>query len=328
MTVYTNYNNVPLALAVWLAADHGYDLKRSSHVVSATSLMKPLKSLILGSRVAEMPSEDIRVDLSSLIPSRLGTAVHAAVEVAWMHNREQALHELGYPDSVIEKIRINPDTPGDPRFDIYLEQRTSKAVGNWVVSGKFDLVENGRVKDVKTTKVYNWVKGSNDEKYKLQGSIYRWLNPDIITDDFIDVLMLFTDWSPLKVKADPDYPSQNILTRTLPLLSIAETERWIINQIAKIEASWDLHQNDLPDCTPSELWMNPAKFAYYRNPKSAKAFRVLDTAQEANALKAQENYPGSKIVARMAEPKFCKFCNGRPICLQAEGYVQAGILKR
>jgi len=327
MTVYTNHNNVPLVLAVWLAADHGYDLTRSSHVVSATSLMKPLKSLILENRVAEMPTEDARVDLSTLIPARLGTAVHAAVEIAWLHNRDQALRELGYPETVIEKIRINPDTPEDPRFDIYLEQRTSKAVGKWVISGKFDLVENGRVKDVKTTKVYNWIKGSNDDKYQLQGSIYRWLNPDIITDDFIDVLMIFTDWNPLKVKADPNYPKSNILTRTLPLLSIPETERWILGRLAKIEAAWDLHQDAMPDCTPSELWMEPQKFAYYRDPKSAKAYRVFDTPQEANALKAQENRPGSKIVARTSEPKFCRFCNGRLICLQAERYVTQGILQ-
>jgi hypothetical protein len=114
--------------------------------------------------------------------------------------------ELGIPQHVIDKIRVNPDTPGDdPRFDVYLEQRSKKTVGKWTISGKFDFVHEGRVKDIKTTKTYNWIKGSNDEKYMIQGSIYRWLNPEIITDDFVDIMMIFTDWS-LSTKPWPTSP--------------------------------------------------------------------------------------------------------------------------
>jgi hypothetical protein len=325
---YTNYNNIPLVLAVWLAADHGYDLNRGAHVVSATSLMKPTKSLILGNRVAEAVDQDHRIDVSDLLPARLGTAVHTAAEVAWLYSRDKALEDLGFPAKVIEKIRLNPDHPGeDPQFDIYLEQRTSRAIGKWIVSGKFDFVENGRVKDIKTTKVYNWIMGSNDEKYRIQGSIYRWLNPEIITDDFVDILMIFTDWTPLKAKVDPEYPKRNILVRTLPLMSLEETERWITNRLAEIERYENAHQKDMPECTPAELWMDPPKYAYYKDPKSAKATRVYDTPQEANAHRAKDGIPGSKVVARTSEPKFCKYCEGRTICLQAERYIAEGLLK-
>jgi hypothetical protein len=324
---YTNYNNIPLVLAVWLAANDGYDLQRSSHVVSATSLMKPTKSLILGNRVHTSETEDHIVDVSDLVPSRLGTAVHTAAEVAWLYSRDNALKELGFPEKVIEKIKLNPDTPSeDPQFDIYLEQRTAKAVGKWVVSGKFDFVENGRVKDIKTTKTYNWIKGSNDEKYSIQGSIYRWLNPEIITDDFVDILMIFTDWSPLKAKVDKDYPKSNILVRTLPLMSLQETERWVRNRLTELERYENAHQNDMPACTPKELWMDAPQYAYYKDPKAQRATKLYDTPQEANAHKARDGVPGSKVVERTAEPKFCRYCEGRTICLQAEGYVAAGLL--
>jgi len=325
---YTNNNNVPLVLAVWLAANDGYDLKRSSHVISATSLMKPTKSLILGNRVQADVNEEHIVDVSDLVPARLGTAVHTAAEVSWLYSAPKALLELGYPQQVIDKIRLNPDTPGnDPQFDIYFEQRSNKAIGKWVISGKFDFVENGRVKDIKTTKVYNWIMGSNDEKYRIQGSIYRWLNPEIITDDFIDILMIFTDWSPLKARIDKDYPKNNILVRTLPLMSLVETERWIRNRLEEIEKYENAHQDDMPECTPKELWMDPPTYAYYKDPKAAKATKLFDTAHEANAHKAKEGIPGSKIIERKSEPKFCRYCEGRSICLQAEGYIAAGLLK-
>ena len=325
---YTNYNNIPMVLAVWLAANDGYDLKRSDNVVSATSLMKPTKSLILGNRVHASETEEQVVDVSDLVPSRLGTAVHTAAEVAWLYSRDNALTALGYPQQVIDKIRLNPDEPGeDPQFDIYLEQRSNKAIGKWVISGKFDFVENGRVKDIKTTKTYNWIKGSNDEKYRIQGSIYRWLNPEIITDDYVDILMIFTDWSPLKAKVDKDYPKANIMVRTLPLMSIEETERWIKNRLAEIERHWDDHQDAMPACTPEELWMDPPKFAYYKSPKAQRATKLYDTPQEANAHKARDGIPGSKVVERKSEPKFCKYCEGRQICLQAQNYIAEGLLK-
>lgn len=325
---YTNYTNIPLVLAVWLAANDGYDLKRSANVVSATSLMKPIKSLILGNRVHESETEERVVDVSDLVASRLGTAVHTAAEVAWLYSRDFALRELGYPDKVIDKIRLNPTEPGEnPQLDIYLEQRANKAIGKWVVSGKFDFVEDGRVKDIKTTKTYNWIKGSNDEKYAIQGSIYRWLNPEIITDDYVDILMVFTDWSPLKAQIDKAYPQANILVRTLPLRSIAETERWIISRLAELELNWDSHQDRMPACTPEEIWMDPAKYAYYKNPKSQRATKLYDTPQEANAHKARDGVPGSKVVERKSEPKYCKYCEGRQICLQAEGYIADGLLK-
>ena len=325
---YTNHNNVPLVLAVWLAANDGYDLKKSSHVVSATALMKPTKSLILGTRVHLCDTEEHVVDVSDLVPSRLGTAVHVAAESAWLYSRDKALKSLGFPDKVIDQIRLNPDKPSeDPQFDIYLEQRANKAIGKWIVSGKFDFVENGRVKDIKTTKTYNWIKGSNDDKYRIQGSIYRWLNPDIITDDFVDILMVFTDWSPMKVLADKNYPKSNILVRTLPLMSLQETERWIRNRLAELEMYESAHQDQMPTCTPEELWMDPPKFAYYKNPSSNRATKLFDTAQEANAFKAKEGISTAKIVERTSEPKYCRYCEGRSICLQAEGYEAAGLFK-
>jgi hypothetical protein len=317
-----------LELAVWLAANDGYDLAPKDNVISATSLMKPTRSLILGRQVRDDASMEHTVDLSDLVAARLGTAVHTAAEVSWLYSREAGLKNLGVPQKVIDQVRINPDTPSDdPELDVYMEQRSSKVVGKWIISGKFDFVRNGRVKDIKTTGVYNWIHGGNDQKYIIQESVYRWLNPDIITDDFCDILMIFTDWSPLKAMADKDYPKRRIMVRTLPLMSLEETERYIKGRLALIEKYQDVNQSQMPLCTPDELWQKPAKWAYYKNPKAARATKLCNSPQEANALKARDGVPGSRVVERPAEPKFCKYCDGRKICLQAEGFIASGLLK-
>ena len=61
MPQYTNVSNVPLSMAVFLATD-SYDYMDEPNYLSATALIKPLRQLILASRVNE---EDTSTDLLS-----------------------------------------------------------------------------------------------------------------------------------------------------------------------------------------------------------------------------------------------------------------------
>ena len=193
--MYTNFTNIPFPLAVWLAANDSYDLKPHPLTISATSFLQSTKSLVLGQQLAAK-GQSTTVDIADLIPAAVGSAVHSGAENSWINSRVQGMKSLGMVDHIIRRIKLHPDKPSvDPMLDVYIERRSNRKIGKWTVSGKFDFVHECRVKDIKTTKVYNWIKGSNDEKYRIQGSIYRWLNPTIITDDFIDIMMIFTDWS-------------------------------------------------------------------------------------------------------------------------------------
>jgi hypothetical protein len=325
--MYTNYSDIPLPLAVWLASDRGYDLKPNANTVSATTLMQPTRSVILTQRVMQ---EQQSIDVADLVQAKVGTAVHEAVEDAWLYGREKAMRLLNIPNEVISKIALNPERKWDGDDDIiciYMEQRTNKEIDGWVVSGKFDIVWENRVCDIKTTKTYNWIKGSNDEKYALQGSIYRWLNPEIIKDDFIDIYMIFTDWSPLKAQADKTYPPKRVIVRRLPLLSIEETESWIRGRLAELTRYKDADQADLPACTPEELWMDPPKWAYYKDKtKTTRATKLFDTAAEAHARLQQDGAKGL-VTKREMEPTFCRYCSARPVCTQAEQYIAQGLLK-
>ena len=333
---YTNYGDVPLPLAVWLAADRGYDLKYDPYTISATTLQKPVRSVVLSRRIQEKQAHGT-IDVSDIVQAKLGTAVHTAIEDAWIYARDLGLQRLGTPQHIIDRIRVNPEVEelSEDILPLFMEVRSTREIlgadigldRNWKISGKFDMVWLGRVRDTKTTKVYNWIAGSNDENYVLQGSIYRWLNPEIITDDFIDVDMLFTDWSPLKAQVDKSYPPKRIMTKTLPLLSIEETDAYVRSRLLEIARYVDVPEEQLPQCTPQELWMDPPKWAFYKDKtKLARATKLFDNSAEAHAANAAVGGTGL-VTKREMEPKFCNYCPGRQACSQAAGYIEAGILK-
>jgi len=326
--MFTNNSDIPLTFAVWLAADHGYDLNYDPKVFSATDLLKPIRSLILSRKIKEESLQKESVDIAEVAAARLGTAVHTALEYAWTHHLEEALEALDYPPSMRERVKINPDpATADPTdLNVYIEQRSQKEVNGYTISGKFDFVILGRVRDAKTTKTYTWINGSNNHKYMMQGSIYRWLNPDIITDDLMSIDYAFTDWSPLQAQANKDYPPQRILSKELELLPIEVVDSFVqdkLRQIEDLQSKTD--QNDLPLCTPDELWQDPARWAFYKNPQNKKATKLYDSAAEAYAANSAIGNTGV-VVERKATPKFCTYCDASSICLQADAFRSEGLL--
>src|SRR4030095_8026407 len=192
MQRYANVSEVPLALAVFLASDT-YDYNDDPYTISATTLLKPLRQNILPSRIP--PGEGL-VNLADMMKNRMGSAIHDGVEKAWVTNHKPAMTALGYPEKVIDRIRINPNPiqqQEDGIIPIYLEQRLKRKLGKWTITGKFDFVGEGRVQDVKSTTVFTYKNQVNAAKYTQQGSIYRWLDPVIITQDEMDILYIFTD---------------------------------------------------------------------------------------------------------------------------------------
>jgi hypothetical protein len=79
---YANVSEVPLALAVFLATDT-YDHDDDPLTISATTLLKPLRQIILPTRI---PAGEGLVNLADMMNSRMGTAIHDGIEKAWVHN--------------------------------------------------------------------------------------------------------------------------------------------------------------------------------------------------------------------------------------------------
>lgn len=328
MRRYTNNAGVPLSLAVYLATDN-YDYNKAEKTISVTTLLKPLKQLVLAHRV---PQNLALIEVSALVQSRMGSAIHDAIERSWINSPAKALLALGYPQKVIERIRVNPE-PGtlqEGDIPVYLERRSSKVIGGWTVTGKFDFVGEGRLEDFKTTSVFTWMNNTKDDDYIMQGSIYRWLNQDIITQDRMAIQFLFTDWSTAQARANPKYPQKRTEEKTYGLKSIQEIEQFILMKLRLIEQYWDAPEEQIPNCTDEELWRSEPVFKYYKNAENAKkpggrSTKNFDDKQDAYLRKAQDGNTGI-VVEMPGKAVACKYCASFPVCKQAQALIASGDL--
>lgn len=321
MPAYTNNSNIPLSVAVWLAHDT-YDHDNRENHISATSLLKPIRQLVLTKRV----DKSVNVpDVAALIPSRTGTAVHDGLENAWVNNYKQGLSNLGIPDRVIDKVKVNP-APEDLTEDtipVYLELRSEKEIDGFIISGKFDFVGEGRVEDLKNTSVYTYINKTNDDKYIMQGSIYRWLNPDIITRDEMAIQFIFKDWQATRTK-EPKYPNASTLEYRLPLKTVAATESFIRGKIADIKKYIDTDEADIPECSDKDLWRKADVWKYYKNPeKMIRSTKNFDTQMAADL---EASLKGGVVVKKGGDVTACKYCDAFPVCKQKDRLIASGEL--
>lgn len=325
----TNLKRIPLELAVWVAFNE-YDFIPEVNTVSATGLLKPVRQIILPQRLTG--SNSIILDIENLIPSALGTAFHSAIQRAWEHgNHKKALKELGYPEDVINRILVNP-TPEElaavPKaVPVYVEIRSSRTINvmgtDILVSGKFDMVCDGRITDTKSTTVFSWTKGNKWNDYIIQMSIYRWLNPDKVTKDVGRINFIFTDWSKLDARRNSNYPKSRFESKELSLMTLEETEAWIRNKISLLMMYRNLPENELPRCTDEDLWITPSTFKYYKKLSSAeagkKSTRNFDTMSEAQEFMDEQGGIGI-IKEKKGTPKRCGYCSAFNICTQKDEY--------
>ena len=316
--------NIPLPLAVFLATDD-YDYDPTA--ISATALMRPIRQLVLTKRVNP---EDNPIDIAGLVSSRMGSAIHAAIEKAWL-NPKQALKALGMPTKLADNVMINPSKPmlelNPNAIPVYMEQRAYKQVGKYKVSGKFDFVAEGRVQDFKSTSVWGYLNQTNVVKYSLQGSLYRWLNPDIIHKDDMVVNYIFTDWSAADAKQKPEYPQARVLTQRIPLISVEETQAYVEAKLKQIEKYQDAKESEIPYCTDEDLWRKETVWKYYKHKDKTdgRSTKNFDNSADAYARLADDGYSGI-VVEVKGQVVACRYCNAFSVCTQKDNYLLSGDL--
>lgn len=314
-----NTHNIPLALAVWLATDN-YAYGKDVYDISATNLLRSPRYIIGSKRLAfpevfpphlqkEVALKEI--DIIDKAPARFGTAIHSSVEQAWLGNYKKALKTLGYSEASIEKFEINPIEPVEGSIPVYLENRISKEFEvngiKFNVTGQYDLVINGRSHSIKTTSSYSYTSGCNDENYILQESIYRLLNPEIITDDIFTVNFVITDFVKYS-KHNENYPPAKVCSKNFRLLSLQETQNFIRNKLKQVVTYWDYPLNQIPCCTDSQLYRSNPTYKYYMSGNTnGRATKVFNTLEEARAYQFNKNGVGT-IVKHLGNPFYCDFC--------------------
>lgn len=324
----TNNYQVDLPIAVWLLQNgynSGADEAPPGELLSVTTLMKPTRRLILERQV---DYEKESIDVSELVSSRTGHAFHDSIERAWAEgNWQHAMHRLGYPDSIIDRVRINPD-PSDVADDdiaIFLEQRGFKEIGGIVLTGQLDFSINGAYRDVKSTSTFAYMSGTKDEDYILQGSMYRYIMPEMIWQDTMRIEFIFTDWAKFRAKADPNYPQVKVAHKEFPLMSIEDTEQWILDKLDDIKknARYAKDQSKLVRCTDKELWRAKDEYKYFANEdtfkKGGRATKRFDSLADAENHRASKGGKGI-VVTVPGEVKACEYCPAFPVCEQRKEY--------
>lgn len=318
----TNKNNLNLAMQVWLIND-SYDYVSDPKYISATSLLKSVRQIILEKRLEGSPDGDI----SDMITSKYGTSIHSGIEEAWTNSKlPDNLRKLGINEATIDRIKINPTKPKEGDINIFLEKRSTRKINGWTVGGKFDLVIDGKLYDNKSTSTWSYIYGSRVDDYTKQLSIYRWLNTDLVTDDHFTINYIFTDWSQTKALQQKDYPQCRIISKDYELMELADIERYIKNKLNKVDKYINSEEAEIPECTDEELWREPPKFKYYKDPtKLAKATKVFESQLEANAYCLEK---GTGIIIPVSgSVRRCAYCRCFNQCSQKNRYLEDGSLK-
>jgi hypothetical protein len=186
-----------------------------------------------------------------------------------------------------------------------------------ILSGAPDLIMNGRLTDYKSTSVFAWQKKETGD-YLWQLTTYRYLARELISDDTATIQFILKDWSELRASKDPEYPQTPCPVMLVRVGSPAECLARITARIERLKALMLLDQSELPTCSDDELWLDPPKFAYYKDAFAdgkGRATRVFDTEAEAIQFMGTKLGAG-KIITRKGEPKACNYCEAATICSQ------------
>jgi hypothetical protein len=320
MTNFTNLHGIDLSMAVWLVHDD-YDFVPRDKAISATGLLKSTRQIILGGRVATSGVIE-QEDLSARISMRLGHAIHDSIEHAWKTGYKTNLGLLGIPQQVIDRVKINPDPASVVENDlpVYMEIRGTRDIGNWKIAGKLDMALDGRLKDIKSTSVFTYIKGRKDEDYRLQGSIYKWLHADKVYEDEMDVQFVFTDWQKAMVNTIPGYPPTRVVSYTVPLYTEEETETWIENKLDDIERHFDAPDEGIPRCTDEELWRSDPQWKYYADPTKTDGKSTKNFTDPAEANRHRADKGKGIVVMKPGQVKACAYCRAFQICKQKDEY--------
>ena len=206
-----------------------------------------------------------------------------------------------------------------------IEQRLHANVDGWDISGAIDLqrVEDDGiiVADYKTTGA--WAVMNEKSDWEQQLNIYAWLVEKVkkVPVKKVEIIAIIRDWNRRDAQTREGYPEAPIKVIDVPLWSFEKRESFIKERI-------HLHSNalfatetseDLPECSPSEMWEKPAFWAV-RKIGNKRATAVFDTEDKALA-KIEEMGKGYEIEYRPGERTRCaNFCQVRDFCGQWKEY--------
>lgn len=219
----------------------------------------------------------------------------------------------------------------DPTFNC--EQRVYMEILGRRVSGCPDLIHKPTrtLYDYKRCKV--WKKLFNDvEHWEQQLNIYAWLIE--VNYGFsirkIEVVAWFKDWDEHRKEESGDgrYPEAPVELMGIPLWTPERQAQFFIGRVTAVVNTEYVPDNELPECTPQEMWERGGGWAampYLGKRRGFKAGRVLPTRPQIEEW--IENNPPSggrkwKIEERVGSRQRCEnYCDVRDWCNQYQKFI-------
>ena len=330
--IWTNVNKLPEPFAHLVSEDlyheererqlvsycsrHGLDRALVTHY-SASDLIKPPRMRVLIKR----HFDEIVSDVSSHVYRVLGTAVHTTLRLS--ANRMLAKGIEGY---IAEERQFTHST---------IEGRVV------VISGEPDLVTpDGVLHDYKVTAVNALDKGVKTE-WEQATNIYAWLRElQGLKTKAISITFILRDWFRAQIvqQGYPPAPAQTMDVAVWPMARTAEFAGRRTLDHLHAEA---LPDDELPECTPTEMWEKPESWAVIREggARAKKVYRfdafppgtdrevVLMAAEADVALsndKLKKNEKPYSVEHRPGERTRCAlYCDARGHCSQFKEYAAA-----
>ena len=279
----TNVHNLPEPL-VTLARREYYSKGAAQY--SVTEIMSPPKIR----RMREKYDDQIVTDVSSMLWSLLGSALHVVME-------------RGETSGWIKEERLFAEVDGVS------------------ISGAIDLQEEGEagitIYDYKFTSA--WAVMQEKEEWIQQLNIYKWLVETVKQRKVVGlkICAMVRDYS--KHDLRESYPAAPICVIDIPLWDSVKTEMYIRERLemhreSKMRADFE---EDLQNCSNEDRWMSETTFAVKREGRKT-AIRVFKTIEEATELAEKEK---GYVETRLGEPRRCTgdFCGVSQWCAQYQG---------
>ena len=261
--------------------------------ISATELISSPRIV----QLRKLHAEEIEQDVSDMVWSIFGTAIHGVLE----HGRDK---------------------------NHLVEERLHTEVDGWSISGAIDLQiinEDGTitVNDYKTVGAWSVMNEKID--WELQLNIYAWLVRKVKKADVsqLEIVAIIRDWSRRDAAVKASYPDAPVKVIPIRLWSYEEQQDFVEGRISMhSNALFDLNTGDeLPHCTPEEMWEKQTSYAV-KKIGGVKARNVFYTDEEARA-KVAEYGKEYEIEVRSGERTRCEnFCPVSKWCNQHQEYLK------
>ena len=276
----TNKHDVPLPL-VTLASREYYSKGKSQY--SVTELMSPPRIR----RLREQYDDAIEQDVSDMLWSMLGSALHVVME--------------------------RGQTPG-----FITEERLFYEVDGVTISGAIDLQEETPfgviITDYKFTSA--WAVMQEKQEWVQQLNVYRYLVEKVKGKRVVGlrICALVRDFSRHETKEG--YPKAPIEMLDLEVWPLEKTEAYIRERLEAHRISKVDHDlgDELAPCSNEDRWMSETVYAVKREGRKT-AIRVFKDEEEAKSLAEKEK---GYVETRLGEPRRCtgNYCGVAQWCKQ------------